>query len=532
MKTIYYALGASLLLFSGCQKKDGPCCSSSHISQELKINLLTEPQTLNPTRARALADINIIRMFSEGLTRIDSNGTPSPAIAEKIDVSEDQKTYTFRLRDAKWSNGEPVTSHDFIYAWKQSLAPDYPSDNAFFLYRIKNAMQIKKGLIPASLLGVSAPDDKTLVVTLNTPVPFFLELLAHPIYFPVPRNVVSTTSSWAENADTYVGCGPFSIEEWNHHGSITARKNPHYWDAKNVTLSTISLAMVTEETGLKMFEMNELDWEGSPFSTLPTDALPTLKDQELLKTAPFCATCWMRINTNLSPLNSPLIRKALALAINREEILQHITHGTQIPATAIVPPTFNLQEEPLFADANIELAKELFAKGMKESGLKVKKLPEITLMYAMGDRNHKIAQAIQHQWQEALGIDIQLKQVEAKVAFSHISHGDYQIAIGNWFADVNDAVNFLEVFKSKDNGTNNTGWESEEYAALIDQSFETIDLEERRQLLAKSEQLIMNEMPVIPIFNFTMCYVQDDHVKDVALTAMGSIDFKWARIDE
>ena len=526
MKHLPSLITMTLILLSGCgQKESKPSCST----QSLTLNMLSEPQTLNPTRARALADINVIKMVGEGLMRLDKQGTPQPALATSVDISSDAMTYTFTLRDAKWSNGQPVTSDDFIYAWKMSLRPDYPSDNAYLLYTIKHAQQIKKGRLPSSLLGVEAPDAHHLIIRLSRPTPYFLELLAHPIYFPLPKQIAAQDPHWADRGESYVGCGPFTIETWNHNDTITLAKNHLYWDQSAVKLDTVTLSMVPEETGLKLFEMKELDCEGSPFSTLPTDALPALQSSGRLQMEPLCGTCWMRLNVDRTPLSSPSIRKALALAINREEILTHVTHNTLMPAPGIVPGSLNLHPSPLMGDGNKEEAKRLFTQGCKELGLKPKKFPPISLVYAMTDRNHKIAQAIQGQWKETLGVDITLSQVESKVAFSLISHQEYDIALGNWIADVNDPISFLEVFASKTNGTNNTGWESPEYASLLTRSFFAASSEERFDLLRQSEQILMEEMPVIPIYTFTMCYIQSPDVEDIAVSKLGSIDIKSAR---
>ena len=522
-----FLLCFALIGFVGCNKGTTPktpkkeCCKAT-----LKINITSEPGTLDPRKARGLSDINVVKMFFEGLTRIDSNGAPSCALAKTYDLSEDGRLYTFHLRNSSWSNGDPLTADDFVYAWKKTLSPNFPSDQAAQLFPIKNAKSIKEGKLPMSFLGVKTLDSKTLVVKLENPTPYFLDLVASPVFFPINAMVDRANPNWAQNSQTFVSNGPFSLSEWKHHDQMIAEKNPHYWDKTSVKMGKIEIAMVDENTGFSLFENKQLHWEGSPYGVLPTDALSTLKTFEKLQTKPFLGTYWIRTNTETAPFNHAGFRRAFALAIDRKAIIEHVTQGNQIPALSVVPGSMGLQKTALFSDHNSTLAKELFQKTKEELGLE--ELPEIRLSYANSDRNHRIAQAIQEQWSEAFGVRVALEAIETKVYFDRVSNQDYQLACGSWIADYNDPINFLEVFASKNNGTNNTGWENEEFATLLEETYTIQDKEQRNELLAKCEAKLVEEMPVMPIFNFTMLYVQDKNLQDVVLTETGNLDFKWA----
>ncbi|MBF5060145.1 peptide ABC transporter substrate-binding protein [Candidatus Neptunochlamydia vexilliferae] len=520
-----------LLVFAltGCKRGASP--SSQDNRQQITINIKSEPQTLDPRKARALTDINLIRMFMDGLTRIDKMGNPSLALAKKVDVSADKKTYTFTLRDCKWSNGDKVTAQDFAYAWKKSLTPSFNAPNANMLYVIKNAKEAKLGNLPLSLVGIEVRDEKTLVVTLNHPTPYFLELTANPIYFPVNSHVDRANSHWAEKEITYVGNGPFLLQDWKHHNAIEAKKNNGYWDQRSVSLSGLKMVMMNEGSDFNIFDSNDLSWEGSPFSRIPVDALETLKSINKLHSTPVLATKWIRINIEKAPFESNKLRKALALAINRKSIVEHVTQGKQLPATGIVPSSMGLQQTPYFEDGDVETAQKLFNEALNEMGIPSRRFPQITLTFASSQRSRILAQAIQSQWREAFGIEVKLEPAEHKVFFDRISKKDYTLALSDWLADFNDPINFLEVFKTKHCGTNNTNWESLRYYELLEASLDYTDIEARKEFLRKSEAIIMDEMPVIPIFYFTMLYVQDDHLKDVVLTTMGNIDFKWAHVE-
>lgn len=533
LSRFFLVLTTITFVLTGCSKKNTPSTSKTRIAtQSIRLNVSQEPQTLDPRKVRTLADVNLIKMFNEGLTRVDKDGQASLALAKDVQISDDGLTYSFHLHNAKWSNDDPVTSNDFAYAWKKSLQPTFNSPNSYLLYVIKNAKEVKSGNLPSSLLGIETPNKETLVVHLKHKTPYFLELLEHPIFFPVNEKVDHLNPNWAENKDTHVANGPFKIQEWKHHNLIEATKNPTYWDAKAVKLGNLTMYMVAEETGFKMFEANEVEWDGSPFSVIPTDAIDNLRETNQLESSPVLATSWIRINIDKPPFHLKKLRRALALAINRQDIVEHITQGNQSPATGIVPKIMGLQENPYFKDGQTEEAAELFEDALLELGMAREQLPEIVLTYAAGDRTHPVCQALQQQWYAAFGIRVRLEPLERKVYFNCVSKQDYSLALGSWFADFNDPVNFLEVFKTKENGTNNTNWENVNYAKYLEASYNCKDPIERLSYLKKSEQLIIDEMPVIPIFYCTLLYVKDANLTNVILTKTGNIDFKWAELNK
>lgn len=500
-------------------------------AQVVHINIRDEPQTLDPRKARHLNSLSIVHMLFDGLTRASKEGNAELALASHIDISSDLKRYTFHLKEAFWTNGDPVLASDFAYAWKKMLSPDFPSDTVFLLYVIKNAKAAKEGKIALDAIGVHAIDEKTLIVELENPTPYFLELIGSAAFFPVNQQVDQQNPAWAQDASTYVGNGPFRLTAWKHQDELTVKKNETYWDASHVKIACLKLQMLNEETELKMFEKKELDWAGSPLSALPLDALQSLKNENQLKTKKGLGSYFIRTNTEFFPLSHPSIRKAFALAINRRAIVDHVTQGNQIPATGLVPLCFGLQKQPYFLDGDVAEAKRLFKEGLAVLNLTKEQLPEISYMYRMRESNHLIAQAIQQQWYEAFGIRVKLEALEAKVFFNRVSKQDYHLAYGDWVADFADPVNFLEVFKYKTGGSNNTFWENTQYADLLDRSSQLADPAQRFALLAQCELLLMQEMPVIPILYSNMLYLSQPGLKDVVLSSMGTIDFKWASFE-
>lgn len=514
-----------LLLFSGCNSS-----SSKTSSKIVRINLGNEPHTLDPRLARDPNAQTLMRMFFEGLTRIGPNDQPQLALAESLEISQNLKTYTFYLRKANWTNGDPIRASDFVYTWRKILAPDYMADNAYQLYVLKNAKKIKDGELPVEELGVIAEDERTLVVEIENPTPYFLELLAMPFFFPVNPNVDRETSKWAERAETYVCSGPFHLKKWSHHNEIEASKNAHYWDADQVKIDGLSLVMVESDAEIKLFEQKKLHWVGSPLSSISVDAIPTLKQKKTLFIKPRAETAFLRVNTSKFQLQDPKIRKALALSINREGIVEHILQGGQIAAYRLVPPSMQLQKNPYFSESN-QRAIDSLEIGLTNQNLTREDLASLTLLYINSERGHLIAQAIQQQWHDAFGVRIQLEAAERKVYFDRISRQDYDLAFCSWGADFHDPINFLEVFKYQNQSTNNTCWENEEYARALDQSFTMTSANERNSLLTKCEQNLMDAMPIIPIFHYTMLYQKDEKLQNVFLSSLGNIDFKWAILE-
>lgn len=509
---------------------------AADVPQEMKVNVNSEPYSLHPGLANDATSGGVLLQTFEGLTRIDQDGKPQPAMAAKITPSDDLTTYTFELRDAKWSNGDPVTAHDFEYAWKWAIDPANESYYAYQLYYIKNGEAANTGDASPEDLGVKAIDDKTLEVTLENPTPYFLELTAFYTYFPVNSKVAKDNPEWHVDAgDLYTSNGPFKMVEWDHSNQITLEKNENYWDADAVSLTKIEMYMINDPTTeLSMFDNGELHWGGSPFGTLPTDVLPTLQDEGRLNIQAIAGTYWYKLQTEKPPLNNANIRKALAYAINRTAIVENITQGGQVPAMAIVPPSMNPDNEKgYFQDGDVETAKEFLQKGLEELGLSdVSELPAITLSYNTSEAHQKIAQAIQDMWKTELGIEVTLDNAEWQVYIDKLHAGDYMIGRMGWLGDFNDPINFLELYRDKEGGNNNTFWENAEFKQLLIDSQKETDAEKRTQMLKDAEAIFMDEMPVIPIYYYTNVWVQDEKLKDVVVSGLGDVQLKWAYFAE
>ncbi|WP_370224722.1 peptide ABC transporter substrate-binding protein [Cytobacillus sp.] len=516
-------------------EKGGDDGGKSDVPQELRVNINTEPPSLNPGLAQDSTSGTVLRNVLEGLTRINQDGKPENAMAEDIKISEDGKTYTFTIRDAKWSNEDPVTAKDFEYAWKWALDPANNSTYAYQLYYIEGAEAFNTGKGEKDAVGVKAIDDKTLEVKLVNPTPYFEELTAFYTYLPVNSKIAEANPEWATDAgENFTTNGPFHMVEWSHSDKIVLEKSKTYWDAETVKLDSIEMVMINDpNTELSMFDNGELDWAGAPTGALPTDAMQALKDEGRLVTQPIAGIYNYKFNTTVEPFNNVNIRKAFAHAINRQELIDNILQGEQLPAMAIVPPSmFEENEKGYFPDNDVEKAKEYLQKGLEELGLKdASELPAVTLSYNTSEAHQKIAQAVQDMWKQNLGVEVTLDNSEWNVYLDKLDQMDYQVARLGWLGDFNDAINFLEMYRDADGGNNNTGWESKEFQDLLAKSATETDPEARQQLLKDAEAIFMEDMPVAPIYFYTNNWVQAENLKDVAVSGLGDVQYKWAHFE-
>ncbi|HJV45714.1 MAG TPA: peptide ABC transporter substrate-binding protein [Bacillota bacterium] len=503
---------------------------SQNTTNSFRINMKNDPTSLNPGQISDQTSIALIKAVMEGLTRIGPDGKPQNAVAENIKISADQKTYTFKLRETKWSNGDPVTAGDFEYAWKWELSPKNDSQFAYQLYPILNAEKVKKGEVAPDQVGIKAIDTKTLEVTLTNPTPYFLEIIAFPTYFPVNQKIAEKNNDWQKDTSVFVGNGPFKPTKWQHGSKIILEKNTTYWDATTVKLNQIDMTIMEDPNKeLSLFKDGNLDWAGAPLSEIAIEGMPELRKSGRLLTFPIAGTYLYKFNTKITPFNNTKIRKAFAYAINRKMLAENIMQDGQMPAMAYVPPTmFKENEKGYFPDANYEEAKKLLKEGMEELG--ISELPPIELSINTSEAHTKIAGAIQDMWKSHLGAEVALKSTEWNDHLDNIKKGKFQIARISWLGDFNDPATFLEIY-TLPQGNNNTYWTNDQYNQLIKASYSEKDATERQRSLREAEKILMDEMPFIPIYFYTMSYAKSDKIKDIYIDSLGNIDFKWAHLD-
>lgn len=515
-------LALSLSLLVGCGP---PVPKAERSKQEIRLNIASEPPTLDPRKASDTISVAILTMCFEGLMRSETEF----AIAKEVKVSPDLMTYTFYLRDAEWSDGKPVTAHDFEETWKTILDPAFPSPFGSDLYIIKNAKGFKEKKLGKDAVGIKAIDDKTLQVELEHPVPFFLSLISTHCFFPVPAHMKQPFG------DHFVSNGPFKLTYWRHSNDLSLEKNPHYWDMSRVVLEKIYLGIIQDETtGLSMFENNELDWAGTPFSALPLDAMPVLSKNPLYQSFEMPGVYYYIFNIDVPPFNNLNMRKAFTLAINRKEIIDNILQGKQSPATGYIPPMM-WKGDPTpdyFKDADVAEARKYFALALKEMGKTAATLLPIHLSYNTSEGHHKIAQAIQEQWLKAFGVRVRLENKEWKVFLDDLSRHQFQIARMGGLATFNDPTTFLDNYKYAQDTHNFSTWRNPQLTELLEKSDRIFDEKERFKLLKEGEAMVISELPILPIYYYSGSYLKKPYIKGISFSELGDVDFKTAYIDK
>lgn len=499
--------------------------------QVLRMHLGTDPTTFDPSLQEDFISGSITRQIFDGLVRIGENDEPVESLATDIDISDDGLTYTFKLRESEWTNGDPVTAHDFVYSWMRVLNAETASASAHNAFLIKNGEAYFNGEAEAEEVGVKALDDYTLEVELEYPAPYFLELLTGSQFMPLNEEAVEGDERWADDPSTFVTNGPFTLESYSIQDEVVLVKNDTYWDKDEVQLDRIEYILIEDSnTALDMYNLGELDWIGSPTGGIPGDAIKPLIDEGVLQTKDRAHMLAARFNVEKEPFGNEKIRKAFSYAINRADLTEHVTQAGEQPAMGFVPATAAVNPEGYFKDNNVEEAKKLLEEGMKEEG--IEELPPITFLYNTSDRNHRLAQALQAQIKEALGVEIELEHKEDKVFFEQQNAGDHMFSIAGRSGSFNDAINFLQNYMIKDSTSNNTNWHNPKFNEYLEKARVEPDEEKRNELLYKAEEIMMDDMPLTPLFSGTTTWIQNEKVKGIPVTSTGHIDLKYGYIEE
>jgi len=521
-------LGLATLLFAifsiSCSKRESAADEGIR-TQTLLVGNLAEPQDLDPHVVTAYTDMNILVALFEGLTVLDEKTSQAlPGVAESWDVSPDGLVYTFHLRPtARWSNGDPVTSRDFAYSFQRLLTPAFAGETSYMLWPIKNAEAFNAGRIADfAAVGIAAPDDATLRLTLEHPTPYLPALAAQPSWCPVHRATIEKFGRMEERGTRWtrpgnlVGNGPFNLAEWSPNSRIVVTKNPLYWDAARSRLNRIIF-----------FPIESADVEERNFRSgqihvtydLPVSKIATYRDRnpEVFRNDRLLDILYLNFNVTKPPFDNPLVRQALAAAIDREAVSRSVFDGAWPAAYSITPPGCGGYLAPARPPDSFDEARRLLAEAGYPDG---KGMPSIPLMVLNDIRQPKLAEAIQAMWRRELGVQATIEPYEQKTWLQNQQSMTHTAAFLGWIADFADPVTFLNLFVTG-NGNNWSGWSNPAYDRLMNEAARTADAQARFRIFQQAETLMLKETPVAPLVFRTKTYLLNPAVKNWEPSPLG-----------
>jgi oligopeptide transport system substrate-binding protein len=491
-----------------------------------------EVATLDPNRINALQDGRIAAALFEGLTVVDAQTLKvRPGVARSWQVSPDGLTYTFDLRpDARWSDGKPVTAEDFMYSWRRVLDPKTAAEYAYMLYPIRganayyDAASKPGGAADWSTVGIRAEGPYRIVIELSRPCAYFLDLMAFTTYLPVRRDGVEKYGDRWTQPGNLISNGPYRLVEWRFQSRMIWEKNPYYWDAASVALGRVEVRVFNDAvTALDAYETGAVDFTTvvPPLSIQPLLAARDGGRRKDVQYEAVFATYFYRINCTRRPFSDARVRRALVLAIDRQAIIERGGRGGQKPAFSLVPPGYEAYKPPPGLPEDVKEARRLLAEAGFPGGAGMGE-PAILVNKGMG--HVPIAEMLQQQWRERLGVNVRIEQVEWKVFLDRMTRLDFDVQRGSWYGDYVDPNTFIDMFVTG-GGNNNTGWSNKEYDALVDAAAGRIDPAARMEDFRRAEAILLEEVPIIPIYFYTQVMLVRPGLEGVYPNVLNRVDF-------
>lgn len=473
--------------------------------QTLVRNNGSEVQSLDPHKIEGVPESNINRDLFEGLLISDVDGKPSPGVAEKWE-NKDFKVWTFHLRkDAKWSDGTPVTAQDFVYSWQRLANPNTASPYASYLQygHIVNIDDIIAGKKPITDLGVKALDDHTFEVTLSEPVPYFYKLLVHSSVSPVPRAAVEKFGEkWTQPANIITN-GAYKLKDWVVNERIVLERNANYWDnAKTIINQVTYLPISSEVTDVNRYRSGEIDMT---YNNMPIELFQKLKKEipNEVHVDPYLCTYYYEINNQKAPFNDVRVRTALKLALDRDIIVNKVKNQGDLPAYSFTPPYTDGAKlvEPEWFKWSQEKRNEEAKKLLAEAGYTAEKPLTFDLLYNTSDLHKKLAIAAASIWKKNLGANVKLENQEWKTFLDTRHQGNYDVSRAGWCADYNEPTSFLNMVLS-DSSNNTVHYKSPVFDKLIADTLKVTDEAQRSELYSKAEQQLDKDSAIVPVYYY------------------------------
>ncbi len=537
----------TLFAFAGCGKKSSDPSASAITHADgttakkpmvWRIGNASEPQDLDPQTVTGVPEHKLMMAFFEGLVTEDPKDLhPIPGLAESWEISPDGLTYTFHLRaNARWSNGDPIIAGDIVQSFRRIISPALAAEYAYLVYNfVAGAKAYYEGsLTDFSQVGFKAPDDRTFQVILTHPTPYLLKIMAsHYSWWPVPVKVLAQygpldrkRTDWTRPGN-HVGNGAFMLKEWAPNQKIVAVRNPHYWDAANVKLDAIEFYPTEDiSTDERMFRTGQVDMTYE----LPNAKIDAYRRENpaALRIDPYLGIYFYRCNVSRPPLNDKRIRRALALAIDRESLVKNVVRGNNLPAYAVSYPGTAGYVPRAQLTGDLAEAKRLLAEAGYPDG---KGCPPIELLYNTSENHRAIAEAIQQMWRKNLGVTVELQNQEWKVYLDMQHTKNFMMQRGGWIADYVDPHVFLEIWETG-SGNNDTNWGNPEYDRLLQQALAAKTDAERYEIYQKMDAILVDELPVIPIYYYTKVAALSPRVKGFYPTLLDNHPYKYIYLED
>ncbi|RDY31961.1 peptide ABC transporter substrate-binding protein [Lachnotalea glycerini] len=491
----------------------------------INVHVGPEPNSIDPALNVTVDGGSLLNHAFEGLTKIDQDGIYVDAQAASHTVSEDGLVYTFTLRDdIRWSDGQSVKASDFVYAWQRLVDPATGAEYNYIIDMVQNANAIMTGDAKPDTLGIKALDDKTVEITLVAPCAYFLEICAFPNTFPVRQDIIEAYGdAWATEPEHYVSNGPYTLTEWDHQSKMVYSKNQNYYGVDALGPDQINFMLIEDwNSVLTAFKNGDILFGDE----LPSEEMEAMKGNGLYF-APQLGTYFLCINNQKEEFKDVNVRKALALAIDRQYIIDSVKKNGAVPADTFVAKSLTEPNGTEFHsnadawydtsdyDANVSKAQKLLEDAGYPNGVG---FPSIEIMINPGHED--VAQAVQNMWQEKLGLNVTVATNDWAVFVETRQNGEYQIARHGWLADYNDPISFLDMWVSG-GGNNDAKFSNEEYDKLIQEVKTTTDNNERYTKMHEAEKILGEEMPIIPIYYYTDPYLQSDSLRGVYTAPLG-----------
>ncbi|WP_411502408.1 peptide ABC transporter substrate-binding protein [Brevibacillus centrosporus] len=504
------------------------------VEQKIIYALSKEPEEMDPTLNVYARSSIVLQNLFRGLYKIDESGKkPVPSLAESYELDSTGTKYTFKLnKNAKWSDGKPVTAQDFEYSWKRVLNPDVASGAAFYLYYLKNGKAYNEKKASADEVGVKAVDESTLEVTLESPTPYFLELLCVTAYYPVRKDAVEK-EGWTKSPETYLTTGPFVLSELKPKEKYVLKKNPNYLEADKVKLDTLEIVFIeSSEAELAAYTNDEIQVSDN----MTPEGMKRFENTPEFFSVPRIGMQYFDFNASKKPFDDAKVRKAFSMAINREQIIKSIVQSVEKPAFGFVPYGIpdGVQKDKEYRDVagnmfteNVDEAKKLLAEAGYPDG---QGMPEITMIVMASQSDKDIAQALQSMWKQNLGVNVNIETFESKVYWDEIDNGSFNIASDGWTGDYPDPMTNLDIFESV-NASDDIRWSNPEYDRLLDENRKISDQAKRMENYAKAEKILADEMPLMPLRFYEDQFLAKPNVKGVLKNYIGHTIFEYAHVE-